>query len=465
MAPVKRKSYTREKKLEVVAWFFENGRNVSKTASHFSIHRKQISCWVKEENLIREQKRNSKSRRKRGAKFPSMESKLHQEFLQLRKEGKSAKHWWFTSRARQFMQELHPDKADDFKYSDRWFQRFCKRYGISLRRKTHTSQKAPSDLRKPIENFHAKLLRERKRGTYKLADLANMDQTPLPFVLEDNKTYATKGSDEIWCATGSSGLDKRQCTVQLTIFANGSAHVPPLLIFRGKGMRINQEERRKWDKRVSVKFQEKAWCDERIMKDWISEHWGNTLVNPKTVGSDGKILFADVHTAQQTQAVKIMLRKCDTTLINVPPGTTSRVQPLDVAINKPFKTYVREQFEKHLNENLQLYLENKLTAGDRRILTTKWVANAWQKVKQNKDLIIRSFLKCGISNSLDGSEDHLVNIRGLEDYIMPKPESEFHLMSDDDDDDSESSDTDGVEYEQSDVRSDISSDDSTTDED
>ena len=106
-----------------------------------------------------------------------------------------------------------------------------------------------------------------------------------------------------------------------------------------------------------------------------------------------------------------------------------------------------------------------MTAGDRRILTTKWVANAWQKVKQNKDLIIRSFLKCGISNSLDGSEDHLVNIRGLEDYIMPKPESEFHLMSDDDDDDSESSDTDGVEYEQSDVRSDISSDDSTTDED
>ena len=135
-----------------------------------------------------------------------------------------------------------------------------------------------------------------------------------------------------------------------------------------------------------------------------------------------------------------------------------------MAINKPFKTYVKEQFEKHLNENLQLYLDNKLTAGDRRILTTKWVANAWAKIKQNKDLIVRSSLKCGISNSLDGSEDHLVNIRGLEDYIMPKPGSEFHLMSGGD---SESSDSDGVEYEQSDVRSDISSDSdgSTTDED
>ena len=68
------------------------------------------------------------------------------------------------------------------------------------------------------------------------------------------------------------------------------------------------------------------------------------LLTPKQPDKMGKILFADVHTAQQTEAVKILLRNCGTTLINVPPGTTSRVQPLDVAINKSYKTYVREQF-------------------------------------------------------------------------------------------------------------------------
>ena len=77
-------------------------------------------------------------------------------------------------------------------------------------------------------------------------------------------------------------------------------------------------------------------------------------------------------------------------LSSVPPGTTSQIQPLDVAINTLFKTYVREQFEQHLNENIQLHLENKLTARDRRVLTTKCVVNAWTKIKQNKDLIIRS---------------------------------------------------------------------------
>ena len=32
-----------------------------------------------------------------------------------------------------------------------------------------------------------------------------------------------------------SGLDKRQCTVQLTVFADGEPRVKPLLIFKGLG--------------------------------------------------------------------------------------------------------------------------------------------------------------------------------------------------------------------------------------
>ena len=41
----------------------------------------------------------------------------------------------------------------------------------------------------------ANLLRVRKHQT---KVIANMDQTPLPFALDDGKTYADKGSSEIW---------------------------------------------------------------------------------------------------------------------------------------------------------------------------------------------------------------------------------------------------------------------------
>ena len=115
-------------------------------------------------------------------------------------EGKAVKRWWFSARARQLI-------AEKFKFFDRWFYGFICRHCISLRRKTHTAQKSPAEIKNAIEMFHGKLLRERQRRTFSLADIANMDQTPLPFVMDDGKTYNQTGSKEIWCASGSSGLD------------------------------------------------------------------------------------------------------------------------------------------------------------------------------------------------------------------------------------------------------------------
>ena len=55
-----------------------------------------------------------------------------------------------------------------------------------------------------------------------------------------------KGSSEVWCASGSSGLDKRRCTVQHTIFADGVPRVRTLVIFRGKELRISGKEQEAW---------------------------------------------------------------------------------------------------------------------------------------------------------------------------------------------------------------------------
>ena len=48
--------------------------------------------------------------------------------------------------------------------------------------------------------------------------------------MDHGKTYNQTGLKEIWCASGS-GLKKRQCTVQLTIFEDGVSRVRPLVIF------------------------------------------------------------------------------------------------------------------------------------------------------------------------------------------------------------------------------------------
>ena len=85
----------------------------------------------------------------------------------------------------------------------------------------------------------------------------------------DMKTRA----QALWHRGHASGLEKRQCTVQLTVFADGKARVKPLLIFHGTGLRITAGEKRQYDGRVVVRFQENAWCDEEMMKFWIRSMW------------------------------------------------------------------------------------------------------------------------------------------------------------------------------------------------
>ena len=148
------------------------------------------------------------------------------------------------------------------------------------------------------------------------------------------------------------------------------------------------------------------------MKEWISTEWANPFKNPIGQNSDGKILIADVHRAQQTD------QKYKASLVNVPPGCTSRVQVVDVLINKPFKDELRSLFEDHLDKNLDQYVDGKINASQRRVLMTKWVGEAWSKVGKMKDSIIRSFKKCGLSVALDGSEKDEVNIQGLPEYQM-----------------------------------------------
>ena len=69
--------------------------------------------------------------------------------------------------------------------------------------------------------------------------------------------------------------------------------------------------------------------------------------NPIAQNSDGRILNADVHRAQQTDSVKELLKKQKISRLNVPPRCISRVQVVDVLINKPFKAEVRSLFQDH----------------------------------------------------------------------------------------------------------------------
>ena len=221
------------------------------------------------------------------------------------------KGWWLRNKAKQIFEELHPDET--FQLSISWFTGFKTRSHISLRRGTNTCQRQPADKKAAIQGFHRAIRSEAKSGDFigplgklELRKIANVDQTPLPFTFTDGTTYEDTGASTVWVRGGASGLDKRQCTVQLTIFANGEPRVKPLIIFRGKGKRITFRAKVHYDRRLHMAFQEKAWCDEPLMEMWIRQLW-------KPACSGDMLLILYFHKAQKKDAILESLDGCNTT--------------------------------------------------------------------------------------------------------------------------------------------------------
>ena len=122
-----------------------------------------------------------------------------------------------------------------------------------VKKNTVSRKTQPSSLAGSNAKFLTNILRTRRHGVYRLKDIANME-TPLPFIMDNAKRYADKGSSEVWCATG-------------VVFADGKPRMKPLIIFRGNGLRETNKEKDAWDRRVHILFQENAWRDEPRMLD------------------------------------------------------------------------------------------------------------------------------------------------------------------------------------------------------
>ena len=158
------------------------------------------------------------------------------EIYRHEKEGKPIKRLWFNAQAKQIMCGI----ICGYICRACWnLQNVCqivcrilsKKWKI-VRKNTHTSQKTPEQSRKSISEFHAKTWIEKVCRIY-LKGLANMEQTRLPFVLDDKKNTLQESG---WGGVGSKCpiklRKKRQCTIHLTVISDGKKP-SRLIIFQG----------------------------------------------------------------------------------------------------------------------------------------------------------------------------------------------------------------------------------------
>ena len=135
--------------------------------------------------------------------------------------------------------------------------------------------------------------------------------------------------------------------------------------------------------------------------------WFKAIVLPYTKGRR-TLLIIDSFSAHEDQDFTSEANKKNVDVLFVPGGCTSKVQPLDVCLNKPFKSLLRCCWVEYIDAlvardpNLK-----KLKAASKETIC-EWVEKGLDDLRKEQ-IVKKSFLVCGLSNALDGSENALIH--------------------------------------------------------
>ena len=159
----------------------------------------------------------------------------------------------------------------------------------------------------------------------------------------------------------------------------------PLAIFKGN----TERSIKKINSKCNKTYQRNAWCTETEFIEFIS-----SLPKDKKI-----LLICDNFKAHKTETVLKFLEN-EYPLLKIkylPPNTTSILQPLDVGINKTFKSYIKKKYIEWLYEYYEANKKiPKFKITERSNLFLSWISESWKEI--NNELIQNSFKFCGYLN-------------------------------------------------------------------
>jgi transposase-like protein len=327
----------------MVVFYHENGHSIRATANKYEIEPKQVRDWKnKKTNLMCAapyvQKLNIGAR----PKYLQLEEELLEWVRDLRRQLKTVTRYMIGAKARslahkQEYRSLYPD-IHKCQFSHKWVDGFMSRHSLVNRRRTTVAQRLPEEYNEQQQNFLSYLLYLRTEHDYPLNLIGNMDETPMAFNLPSQTTIEERGKRTVSILT--TGHERTHFTVTLACLADGTK-LPPLIIFK-----LVKVPREQFPDGIYVHANPTGWMDEKEMIWWVENVW----CRKANLGSNLRsLLILDSFIAHRTDPVKRRFKEKNTDMAVILGGLTSRLQPLDVSLNKAFKAKVVRCYEFKIN--------------------------------------------------------------------------------------------------------------------
>ena len=162
------------------------------------------------------------------------------------------------------------------------------------------------------------------------------------------------------------------------------------------------------NKKIFIFFQENAWVNDNIFQNWIDlvfiEHEKNL--------KNKCLLLLDKAPSHITNNILSYFKNNQIEYILIPARLMRFLQPLDIGVNFPFKTYLKNKYlinETNNNEINPIKFKDNLSYSNLDILRLNliyWILLIWEDDDIIKpSTIIASFNKATITFPLDGSFD------------------------------------------------------------
>lgn len=238
----------------------------------------------------------------------------------------------------------HPFNKDRKVAGKDWLISFLKRHGnLSIRRPEATSMARVTGFSKyRVAEFFSNLKEVSKKYEFLPHRIFNCDETGITCVQKPGKILAEKGRKQVGRLTS---LERGKNTTLLACVSATGTFIPPFMVF--PRVRMNPTL-------LSNAFPgtvgfpaPSGWMDAELFLKFLKHFIDCT----KTTKESPSLLILDGHASHKSiEAIKLA-RDSGVALLTLPPHTSNRLQPLDVSVFGPFKTYLAKEMDNWLTNH------------------------------------------------------------------------------------------------------------------